>query len=239
MLVRTLLLSSLAFASPLLAAAAAEHPQSFSKAKDLARKIYKDNYNQTFYCGCPIKWQDKKGIPDLKACGYQVRKNETRAGRIEWEHIVPAWQFGHQRQCWQDGGRKKCVNTDTAFRMMEADLHNLVPAIGEVNGDRSNFSFTPWNDNAGESYGACTAKVDFKQRAFDPPPRSRGAIARTYKYMSKQYDLRLSKQQEQLFTAWNKMYPVDEWECKRDRLIAKAQGNHNPFVQEACKSAKL
>ncbi|WP_411020426.1 endonuclease, partial [Salmonella sp. ZJLS19Sal_0228] len=81
--------------------------------------------------GCDIQWQGKKGTPDLKGCGYQVRKQEKRASRIEWEHVVPAWQFGHQLQCWQQGGRKQCSRHDTAFKRMEADLHNLTPAIGE------------------------------------------------------------------------------------------------------------
>lgn len=65
-----------------------------------------------------------------------------RATRIEWEHIVPAWVMGHQRQCWQKGGRKSCTDTDPVFREMEADLHNLAPAIGEVNGDRSNYLYS-------------------------------------------------------------------------------------------------
>lgn len=52
------------------------------------------------------------GKVDLASCGYQVRKQQNRAERIEWEHIVPAWVFGHQRQCWQQGGRKNCVSSD-------------------------------------------------------------------------------------------------------------------------------
>ncbi|EGH19336.1 endonuclease I, partial [Pseudomonas savastanoi pv. glycinea str. race 4] len=36
-------------------------------------------------------------------CGYVPRKSAKRASRIEWEHIVPAWQIGHLRQCWQNG----------------------------------------------------------------------------------------------------------------------------------------
>lgn len=59
-----------------------------------------------FYCGCKIDWQGKKGVIDLESCGYKVRKNENRASRVEWEHVVPAWQFGHQRQCWQEGDVK-------------------------------------------------------------------------------------------------------------------------------------
>ncbi|MGD8112826.1 deoxyribonuclease I [Vibrio sp. TRT 17S01] len=218
--------SSVAIAAP---------PTSFSSAKKTAVKIYQD-HPISFYCGCDINWQGKKGTPDLASCGYQVRKQQKRASRIEWEHVVPAWQFGHQRQCWQSGGRKNCSRNDKAFRQMEADLHNLTPAIGEVNGDRSNYNFSQWNGIDGVSYGRCEMQVNFKQRKVMPPDRAKGSIARTYLYMSKEYGFRLSKQQRNLMTAWNKMYPVNDWECERDKRIAKIQGNHNPFVEQACKA---
>ena len=209
-------------------------PSSFSKAKKEAVKIYLD-YPTSFYCGCDITWKNKKkGIPELESCGYQVRKQEKRASRIEWEHVVPAWQFGHQRQCWQKGGRKNCTRNDKQFKSMEADLHNLVPAIGEVNGDRSNFRFSQWNGSKGAFYGQCAFKVDFKGRVAEPPAQSRGAIARTYMYMNNEYKFNLSKAQRQLMEAWNKQYPVSTWECTRDERIAKIQGNHNQFVYKAC-----
>ncbi|MFD2178717.1 endonuclease [Veronia pacifica] len=216
----------------------AEPPQSFSKAKRLAVKIYQQ-HPISFYCGCPIEWQGKKGNPDLNACGYNVRKQQKRADRIEWEHVVPAWQFGHQRQCWQDGGRKVCSKKDLTFRLMEADLHNLVPAIGEVNGDRSNFRFSQWNGDSGAFYGQCQFKVNFKQRVAEPPAQSRGAIARIYKYMQKEYGFKMAKAQTQLMNAWDKTHPVSAWECERDRKIAAIQKNHNPFVLEACQSKGL
>jgi deoxyribonuclease-1 len=56
--------------------------------------------------------------------------------------------------------------------------------------------------------------------------------------MRDQYDLTLSRQQTQLFNAWNKQYPVTDWECERDERIAKVQGNHNPYVQRACQAQK-
>lgn len=77
--------TTLAASLPLLTFAA---PISFSHAKNEAVKIYRD-HPVSFYCGCEIRWQGKKGIPDLESCGYQVRKNENRASRIEWEHVVP------------------------------------------------------------------------------------------------------------------------------------------------------
>lgn len=93
---------------------------------------------------------------------------------------------------------------------MESDMHNLQPAVGEVNGDRGNFMYSQWNGGEGQ-YGQCTMKVDFKDKIAEPPARARGAIARTYFYMRDRYQLNLSRQQTQLFTAWNKQYPVTAW----------------------------
>lgn len=42
--------------------------------------------------------------------------------------------------------------------------------------------------------------------------------------MRDRYDLNLSRQQTQLFNAWDKQYPVTEWECQRDERIARVQG---------------
>ena len=226
---------SLVAASLMSFAAVSAPPSNFSKAKKEAIKIYAD-HPVSFYCGCDIQWQGKKGVPDLSSCGYQVRKQQKRASRIEWEHVVPAWQFGHQRQCWQDGGRKNCTRNDQQFRLMEADLHNLTPAIGEVNGDRSNYNFSQWNGVDGVSYGRCEMQGNFKQRKVMPPDRAKGSIARTYLYMSKEYGFKLSKQQTQLMHVWNKAYPVDVWECTRNERIRRIQGNDNPFVAEACKN---
>lgn len=46
-------------------------PSSFSAAKRVAKKLYTD-HRVTFYCQCPY---NKYGKVNLKACGYQVRKN--------------------------------------------------------------------------------------------------------------------------------------------------------------------
>lgn len=181
------------------------------------REIYADN-PLSFYCDCRYHQVGKKLQVDFKSCGYVPRKNPQRAARIEWEHVVPAWWLGHQRQCWQDGGRKNCRQTDPVFRQAEADLMNLVPAVGEINGDRSNFRFGMIEGEA-RHYGQCDMEIDFKQRVAEPPPHRRGDIARIYFYMSKKYHIRLSSAQEKLFTAWDKQDPISTWEQERIRRI--------------------
>ncbi|QFQ32574.1 deoxyribonuclease I [Buchnera aphidicola (Aphis fabae)] len=213
-----------------------KHINSFQKAKMLAIQIHK-NAPGTFYCGCKIIWHNKKGIPNLSSCGYKIRKNKNRATRIEWEHVVPSWQFGHQKKCWKKGGRKKCIKNKN-YQNIEFDLHNLQPSIGEINGDRSNFMYSELNSNT-KQYGKCNIKIDFKKKLVEPPKIARGAIARTYFYMSKIYNIKLSIQEKKIFQKWDISFPVTKWECIRENLIFKIQGNHNNYVYKKCLNKKL
>nr|CAA6819569.1 MAG: Endonuclease I precursor (EC @ Extracellular deoxyribonuclease Dns (EC [uncultured Thiotrichaceae bacterium] len=203
---------------------------SFSKSKYiLGTQVYKD-YRIAFYSGCRFRQYQKKLVPVKSSCTYKVRKNENRGNRIEWEHVVPAWQFGHQLQCWQSGGRAHCRSTNATFRQMEADLHNLVPAIGEINGDRSNYRFQ-MVEGEPRLYGKdINMEIDFQQRRAEPPENVFGDIARTYFYMKDKYGFQLSATQDRLLRSWNNSDPVDEWEAKRNRLMTRIQGNHNPYV---------
>ncbi len=213
------LLLTLALATNAWAAA----PRTFAEAKKVAWTLYAGN--PEFYCGCRFSGNKV----DLKSCGYVPRKNALRAARIEWEHIVPAWVIGHQRRCWQKGGRSNCSRNDEIYRRAEADLHNLVPSIGELNGDRSNYSFA-WLPQKPGQYGACPMVVDFKARKAMPRQQVRGMIARTYFYMAERYELRLSKQDRQLFTAWSRTYPPKPWEQARNQRVACVMGHGNRYV---------
>lgn len=214
----------------------AQAPTSFEKAKLLLRQhVYYDREQSElgdFYCGC--KWQFHKrnasgGKTELAACGYQVRAQATRANRIEWEHIVPAHSLGQQRQCWQNGGRKNCVKNDPEFARMEADMHNLTVAVGEVNADRSNYRFSVLPSTPLQ-HGQCEVKIDFTQRAAEPRDAVKGMIARTYFYMHDRYNLPMSRQQQQLFQAWHTYFPVSDWERERNRRIARIMGVSNEYV---------
>jgi len=217
--------TSPAFATP---------PATFTEAKVVAKqKVYLDQATSAMgdlYCGCKWTWVGKSGgRVDAGSCGYETRKQQSRAERTEWEHIVPAWTFGHQRQCWQNGGREQCVDTDPVFRAMEADLFNLYPAVGEVNGDRSNFNYGMVS-GVSPQYGQCTTKVDFQQKAAEPRDEVKGLVARTTFYMFDRYRLNMSRQQQQLLMAWDRQHPVTTWERERNRRIAAVMGHTNPFV---------
>jgi deoxyribonuclease-1 len=228
------LLSVLILALSVVPPAFSNPPSTFSEAKVIAKqKIYLDQANSAMgelYCGCKWTWVGKSGGRiDAESCGYQTRKQQSRAERTEWEHIVPAWTFGNQRQCWKNGGREHCVDDDPVFRAMEADLFNLYPSVGEVNGDRSNFNYGMASGVAPQ-YGQCKTRVDFNQKAAEPRDEVKGLVARTTFYMFDRYNLSMSRQQQQLLMAWDKQYPVSSWEKERDTRIAAIMGHSNPFV---------
>ena len=217
---------------------------SFSKAKKIARDtVYADN-RVTLYCGCSyVPTGRSGGRIDSSECGYEPRMNATRGSRLEWEHIMPAWFFGHTRSCWTDGhpecvnsrgkpfkGRRCCARVDEKFKQVEADLHNLAPSVGELNGDRSNLPYGEVEREAGE-YGDCDFKIDRTRGVVEPMDSVKGDVARVWLYMNDAYQVELAPEQQGMFREWSETDPVDDWERERDQRVEKVQGNSNPFVR--------
>ena len=61
------------------------------------------------------------------------------ANRVNIEHVFPMSWVTRALSC---GTRQQCRNTSKMFNRIEADMHNLFPALSEVNSARSSFSFT-------------------------------------------------------------------------------------------------
>jgi deoxyribonuclease I len=214
---------------------------SFSSAKAvLYEQIYED-HRETIYCGCRY---DTRGQVRLGSCGLQG-VTDPRARRVEAEHVFPAAQFGKIRQCWREpaafpkctsssgrtlSGRECCERVDTVFATAFRDLHNLYPANGYINGQRSDYN---WGMvSGGERFGDCEIRIDASQRRVQPPTARRGEIARTMLYMRDTYRFRLSRQDVQLYAAWNNADPPDAWEVERDKRIKRVQGSGNKYVEE-------
>lgn len=106
----------------------AEAPKTFSAAKKIAWRLYAEQ-PKTFYCNCAYNGNRV----DLDSCGYSPRKQLRRAQRLEWEHVVPAWVIGHQRQCWQNGGRKNCARNDATFKAAECSAARNFSRLCAIN----------------------------------------------------------------------------------------------------------
>lgn len=205
---------------------------SFSSSKKILRQIYIE-HPKTFYCNCNIIRLGDKLIPDLLSCGYTPRKQIKRSNRIEWEHVVPASILGKGLTCWKNGGRKACKG-DKKFKLMESDLHNLVPTVGEVNGDRSNFRFG-YVSGEPRAYGNCDFEVDYGLNLVEPSKEIRGDIARIWLYAAERYSVDTSQEEMKIFKLWDEEDAVSQWECIKDKKVEVMQGNSNRFVREKCK----
>lgn len=219
--------------------------ESFNKAKRaLEKEVYFD-HRVTIYCQAAFDEKKRITLPD----GFTTPKHEKRASRVEWEHVVPAENFGRFFAEWREGasvcedektkrafkGRKCAEKANRQYRLMQSDMYNLYPAIGAVNAIRSNYNYgmLPGVPN---TFGVCPMKV--ADGRAEPPDYARGAIARSTLYMAAAYTdiYRLSRQQRQLMEAWSRTYPVDRWECRRAKRIEAIQGNANEFVAAACRA---
>lgn len=225
-------------------AAGNDRNDSFAKAKKmLEREVYFD-HRETIYCGARFDARKEIDLPEGFTSGH-----EKRARRVEWEHAVPAENFGRAFPEWRVG-HPACVNNGKPFRgrhcaekvnpeyrHMQADMYNLFPAIGSVNAERLNFQYSEL-PGVLPAFGSCEAKIE--GRRFEPPDRAKGEVARAALYMNDAYGkFSLSRQQKRLFEAWDRKFPVTSWECTRAARIQKLQGNPNKFVRDRCREAGL
>ena len=214
---------------------------NFSKSKKILSKIHEE-HPITFYCQC--KYDVKK--PDFKSCGYIPKNNNKRASRIEWEHILPASHFGVNFNAWNTGhphcqnkkgksykGRKCTEKIHFIYKKMQADLYNLQPAIGEVNGLRSNYQIAVIKGEK-RDFGKCD--IEIKDKKFEPSENIRGDIARTNMYMELNYPkyVQFNNKIKKMIIRWDKNDPVDLWECARSKTIEKYQGNTNNILKKRC-----
>ena len=213
-------------------------PPNFNHAKVLLKGVYVDN-PKTFYCDCDIRWVGRSGgRVDHASCGFEVYSPRgvpsdsdlARAARSEVEHIVPVAVVGRHMQCWQEGGRENCQKTSSSFNKAEADLFNLTYAVGQVNQLRSDYPFGVLPTQMSPQFGSCDISIDTKLRLAQPRPSIRGDIARTYFYMADRYNIRLSRQDQQLYMAWHRQDPVSSWELTKHERIARITGRTNPFI---------
>ena len=214
---------------------------SFSQSKKYLKEVYAD-HRETIYCKAKFNTDNTIILPE----GFETKSHQKRSKRIEWEHIVPAENFGRTFSEWRDGhpdcvdskgknfkGRKCAEKVNYEYRLMQADMHNLFPAIGSVNAKRSNFYFVELPSNTPNSFGSCAMNIQDKKA--EPPHYAKGVIARTYFYMEDAYPrYKISHKMRKMLQVWEKEHPVDNWECVRSRRIEKIQGNPNNIVKNKC-----
>lgn len=122
---------------------------------------------------------------------------------------------------------------------MRADLHHLMATFIHPNGVRGNMPF-------GVVRGRPTYKNDAGTKAspelFEPADFSKGRVARAMLYFYSRYrdqnifsdprGPRWWDQQIATLLDWNRRFPPDAGERRRNDLVERFQGNRNPFVDD-------
>ena len=143
--------------------------------------------------------------------------------------------------------RDEC--TDKGFQRAEADLHNLWPAIKNINSSRQEL---PFGEITGESQSkkekdrakrklkkfdtycpdyARTYKGSGNVDIVEPRDSVKGDIARSLLYMMDSYDLKLPYGMELvMLLKWHLADPPDKIERLRNLEFEKLQGTKNPYI---------
>ena len=220
---------------------------SFSKSKRLLEwYVYNGTImeRKTVYCGCEYS---KTKYVDNTECGYvNDWRYEKRWKKIEWEHIVPAENFGRSFIEWREWD-PKCVDSkwksfswrscaekvNMTYRYMQADMYNLYPAIWALNALRSNYQVAEiqWEERL---HWTCDFEVN--DRKMEPPTNMKWDIARVYRYMNTTYPWHsmISDKTKKLFEIWEKIDPISKEECSRYKAIKKVQKNINIVLEDKC-----
>ncbi len=214
---------------------------TFQESKYKMYGIYHD-YKKTFYCNA--EFDNKRNI--ILPNGMKAPKNYKNRQMMEWEHIVPAENFGRTFKEWRNAkslckirSKRECARRlSEEFNYMEADMYNLYPSIGFINAMRSNFNFAELREDTPNAVKGCNFKM--YKRSVEPAEHLKGIIARTYFYMEDAYPrYKISDKMKKTLQIWDKKHPVEEWECERAKRIEAIQGNTNKFVKEPCKASGL
>lgn len=154
----------------------------------------------------------------------------NRSG-LQVEHVLPASWMKDAGGC-PNSSRKECRRDSERFNFMEADLHNLWPALADANQDRSNYLFGIIGEDSVDEWGGfCDFEADRDARLVEPRPEIRGEIARMVLYMVAEYEIVLPDGQHELMVSWhcgdNELSPE---EVRRNLVIAELQGTRNPYI---------
>ncbi len=182
----------------------------------------------------PIFWSQLYGTGGKTLyCGKRFGPNKSDS--INVEHVLPMSWVVKKLGCKT---RKFCRKGSELFNRIESDMHNLYPALANINEARGAMAY---GMVLGERrhFGSCDFEVDEKRRKAEPRRQVRGDIARAMFYMHKIYDIRIYRHQGLLLQQWNRQDPPDETERRRNDRIEQLQGRRNPFIDQPALADKL
>lgn len=118
----------------------------------------------------------------------------------------------------------------------KADVHHLFASEIKANGMRSSHPFGDVKNSSWTGGGSALGTDAAGRTVFAPRPEHRGNVARAIFYFYTVYghlgstDLVNFKVEEPVLLKWHQADPVDAAERVRNDIVAKAQGNRNPYI---------
>ena len=158
-------------------------------------------------------------------CGQTFRQVDHDTMNIE--HVFPMSWVSWKLKC---GERRQCRAKSEQFNRIEADMHNLYPALIHINEARRSH---PFGMVKGEQrrFGSCDIEIDRQKKLVEPRAAVRGDIARAMFYMADRYQLEIRERQYQTLSQWHQQDPVSDEERRRNQAIKSIQGNSNPYIE--------
>ena len=158
-------------------------------------------------------------------CGERFSSRHGK--KINIEHVFPMSWVTKTLHC---GDRNKCRRTSRRFNRIEADMHNMYPALAKINKTRSAMAYDLIKGET-HHYKGCDFEVDFHKRKVEPSPSARGKIARAMLYMADTYNLKLFSKQKKILLKWHRANPPSREEKQRNRRIKEIQGKANHYIE--------
>jgi endonuclease G, mitochondrial len=135
---------------------------------------------------------------------------------FDCEHVVCQDWFGAERE------------------QMKSDLHHLFACERSCNGFRDNIPYWQFPTEAEDAMADCGRR---EGRTKFEPKQGKGPAARATLYFLLRYPGQigdeageLTRERLPILLGWHRAHPLTRYELHRNWLIAKAQGNRNPFI---------
>jgi len=205
--------------------------RNFDNTKDISLSLtLKSKDPKTIYAGCSLTTQGKIVY---NKCKYKPRNIGATAKLTtpDAEHISPAsWYYNAPNKCLGVVDKREgCLKVDQVYLNYYTDLHNLQPAVAEINRDRGDRPYC--STIGGKEYGTSGVRIDLLRDCLWVPDSIKGNVARVILYMSGRYGIDLPTKDKNLYQNWNTLDPVDNDERLRNKEIALIQGNINSFIK--------
>lgn len=158
-------------------------------------------------------------------CNEQFRTHEP----VNIEHVYAASWMARALGCSSRTACRRHPLHKVRFGHMEADMHNLFPAMAGLNSARSDRHFATIDGESGP-LPTCDFEVDKAAGTVEPHAEIRGDIARAIFYMHREYNLPIPFEMTAMLKQWHKDDPPSTEEIWRNDTIERLQGTRNPFI---------